>query len=138
MEIQDNTEIKYKHYCDLCNIGANSNSVWLNHLNSKKHQRGGLKPKICNICNSTFYNHWNLKQHYILIHATIEEKNKCKYYCKYCNVVFLSELYYENHMKSKKHINTITCLEKTEELKINIEQKNKPITLEILESYNIV
>ena len=74
METQNNTEIKYKHYCDLCNVGANSYSVWLKHLNSKKHQRGGLKPKICNIYNLKFYNHWNLKQYYILIHATIEEK----------------------------------------------------------------
>ena len=31
---------KYKYYCNLCDHGSNSNSDFLKHTKSKKHERG--------------------------------------------------------------------------------------------------
>ena len=123
-------KIKFKYYCDICDTGARNNTEWLKHTQSKKHLRGGLKPKTCSYCNTEFSNHWNLKQHYIIIHATQEEREKCKYYCKLCNVVFLSELYFNKHNISKKHINTVKCLEEVD----NIEKiKNMRLKKKIID-----
>ena len=91
-------------------------------------------PKVCNICNSSFHNHWFLKQHYITVHATPEERDRCKYYCKSCNMVFMSELYFNNHNIGKTHLNNIKYLESLEDIKKIVENRNKPIKLEILES----
>ncbi len=129
-------EKKYRYYCDICNIGARTNTEWFRHVESKKHLRGGLKPKTCNICNTDFYNHWNLKQHYIMVHATPEEKEKCKYYCKLCNVVYLSELYFNNHNKGVRHNNNVKSLEILETIKKDFDKKCQPINLEILEAYS--
>jgi hypothetical protein len=122
---------KFKYFCELCNIGARNNTEWLKHTQSKKHNRGGLKPKICNICNNEYFNHWNLKQHYILIHASLEEKEKCKYYCKICNIVFLSELYYNKHNIGKNHMNNVRCLEEVDRMKNMIEIKKTKSILDI-------
>ena len=73
---------KYKYYCNLCNYGAKTNSDWLKHTKSSKHERGGLKIKICPTCNHECFNHWNLKQHYIMNHSTKEDRIKQKYYDK--------------------------------------------------------
>ena len=137
-KIEDKTEDKktYKYFCEICNVGANTKTNWLMHIKTKRHLHGGLLPKTCNICNSSFHNHWLLKQHYIINHATSEERDKCKYYCKICNMVFMSELYFDNHNIGKKHLDNIKCLESLENIKKVIEHKNKPINLEILESYN--
>ena len=97
----------YKYYCDTCNRGSNSNSDFLKHIKSKKHERGGLKPKKCNICNYEYFNHWNLKQHILTQHSSIDERKKHRYYCEICDIVFFYKLYMEMHMKGKKHNNTI-------------------------------
>jgi hypothetical protein len=136
MENEKN-ETKFKYFCNICNIGARNNTEWLNHTKCKKHIRGGLKIKICNICNNEFYNHWNLKQHYIMVHASLEEKLKCKYYCNNCNIVFLSELYYNKHMIGKNHINTIKCKEELDKISDLIKIKNGPLNLDVLEFCDI-
>jgi hypothetical protein len=106
MEITINN---FKYYCDTCKHGSNSNSDYLKHIKSKKHERGGLKPKKCLICNFEYFNHWNLKQHHLTQHSTIEERKKQKYYCDICDTVFFCKLYMDRHMKGKKHNNTIEC-----------------------------
>ena len=111
---------KYKYYCNLCDHGSNSNSDFLKHTKSKKHERGGLKQKICLICNHECFNHWNLKQHILTQHSTIEERRKQKYYCDICDTVFFSKLYMETHMKGKKHNNTILCNIEIDKLKLRI------------------
>ena len=118
-------ENKYKYHCDLCNYGAKTNSDWLKHTKSQKHARGGLKIKICPTCNHECFNHWNLKQHYIMNHSTREDREKQKYYCGTCDVVFFSKLYFDTHNNSKKHSNVIQCLEEVTKMKTIIEHKNK-------------
>ena len=43
----------------------------------------------------------------IINHATLEEKQQYKYYCKYCDIVLFCKLYHEKHINSKKHKNNI-------------------------------
>ena len=110
MENQKN-EFMHKYYCEICDYKAKSDYIWLKHTSSNKHIIGGLKNKTCEICNHECVNHWNLKQHHILNHATVEERERQKYYCKDCNKVFLSKLYYDKHIACKKHINRLKCID---------------------------
>ena len=98
---------KPKHYCETCKYSSNSNSDFLKHIKSQKHIRGGLKQKICSICNYEYFNHWNLRQHNLIQHSTIEERKKQKYYCDTCDTVFFCKKYMDQHMQGKKHNNTI-------------------------------
>lgn len=111
---------EYKYFCDLCNYGSKSNSDFLKHTKSKKHERGGLKPKFCSICNHECFNHWNLKHHILTQHSTVEERKKQKYYCDICDTVFFCKLYMETHMKGKKHNNTILCNIEINKLKLKM------------------
>ena len=128
---------KHKYYCDLCKYGAKTNGDWLKHTKSEKHKRGGLKIKICPLCNHECFNHWNLKQHYVMNHSTKEEREKQKYYCKICDTVFFCKLYMETHNKSKKHTNTIKCLDEIENMKIIKENKDANTVKELLSIKNV-
>jgi len=116
--MQENKEFKY--FCDLCNYGSKSNSDFLKHTKSKKHERGGLKPKICIFCDHVCFNHWNLKQHLLTQHSSIEERKKQKYYCEICDSVFFSKLFMDTHMQGKKHNNTIQCQIEINKLKLRL------------------
>jgi len=50
------------------------------------------------------------------IHSTKEERSKSKYYCNDCDQVFFLPLFYDSHMKGRKHINQV---------KINVINQNK-------------
>ena len=123
---------KYKYYCNLCNYGAKTNSDWLKHTKSSKHERGGLKIKICPTCNHECFNHWNLKQHYIMNHSTKEDRIKQKYYCSTCDIVFFCKLYLETHNKGKKHNNIIKCVEEVNKINTILEQRNNNIINDLL------
>ena len=45
--------------------------------------------------------------HVIANHSTKEERSKQKYYCSYCDGVFFSPLYLDNHNKSIVHNNNV-------------------------------
>lgn len=96
-------ETKQNFYCDTCKYGSPSKSDFTKHLKSKKHEHGGLKEKVCQICQQECFNHWDLKQHHIIKHLTLKEKLQQKYYCSKCDVVYLSKLYLEKHNNSVKH-----------------------------------
>ena len=119
----ENQEVKYKYFCETCKYGAKTNMEWIKHTSTQKHQRGGLKNKICEICNHECFNNWNLKQHYLFNHATPEEKEQHKYFCKDCDKIFLSQSYYDQHMNGIKHKTRIKCLEILN--KMNEEKTNK-------------
>lgn len=103
--------IKSHLYCECCKFQATRPSEWLIHIESNKHKRDGKpKTKICNICNKEFANHFIMKIHMLSTHASREEKLKHKYYCKVCDIIFLSELYYIQHNKGKKHNNMVKIL----------------------------
>jgi len=109
--------IKDKLYCKCCNYKTSKPSDWLKHIETDKHKRNGKKKiTICQICNEQFSNTYVLKIHNLMIHAPIEEKIKHKYYCSSCDVIFISELYYLQHNKGKKHTNRIKILESLNEL----------------------
>lgn len=98
---------KSKFYCELCKFKCNFNSEYDKHLNSAKHKRGGKKKEYnCDICNyKTTISLWNLKMHQSAKHSTKEEREASKYYCKVCDAIFFSPLYYNNHLKSIIHNN---------------------------------
>ena len=98
---------KVKHYCETCKYSSLSNSDFLKHLKSQKHIRGGFKSKKCIVCNYECSNHWNLKQHNLTQHSTIEDRKKQKYYCDICDTIFFCKLYMDKHMLGKKHSNAI-------------------------------
>jgi hypothetical protein len=51
------------------------------------------------------FNHLYIKQHNLILHSIIEEK-KQKYYWDICDTIFFF-IYMNQHMKGKKHNNTI-------------------------------
>jgi hypothetical protein len=94
-----------KYFCQLCNFKSNYNSEIEIHLNSEKHKRGGKKKEYnCDVCSyKTIVSLWNLKMHKASKHYTKEEREQSKYYCKTCDSIFFSPLYYNNHLKSIMH-----------------------------------
>ena len=69
-----------------------------------------LPPRaVTQICNHGCFNHWNLKQHILTQHSSIEESMKQKYYREICDM--------ETHMMSKKHNNTKECKIEIDKLK---------------------
>ena len=104
----ENTE-KKKFYCETCKYGCDNNSTYKKHTSSQVHARGGQK-KIykCDSCNYTSeISKWNTKIHYITNHATKEVRAQQKYYCSYCDVVFFSPLYLNNHNKNISHLTNV-------------------------------
>jgi hypothetical protein len=110
----ENNKVKvgrFNHTCELCNYVASRPSEWLVHIESEKHKRNGkTKTKICNICNIEFKTHWIQKMHKLKIHASTEERAKMNYYCKECDLVFISKLYLDKHIEGKIHKNLIKAL----------------------------
>jgi hypothetical protein len=111
MENNINTK-RFNHTCETCNFIATRPCEWLMHIESNKHKRNGMnKTKICDICNVEFKTHWIQKMHKLKIHASIEERQKMKYYCKDCDLIFFSKLYLDKHTDGKLHKNLIKALE---------------------------
>ena len=106
-----------KFYCELCKFKAKYNSEYEKHLSSAKHMRGGRKKEYnCNICNyKTSISLWNLKMHKSAQHSTKEEREQSKYYCKTCDSIFFSPLYYNNHLKSIVHNNNMEKINKSDD-----------------------
>jgi hypothetical protein len=91
-------------FCKLCNYKTTKNNQWLKHLETDKHKRNGqTKITKCDICDYESNTHWNIKAHKILVHATIEERAKQKYYCNLCDVVFFCKAYQDKHNAGRNH-----------------------------------
>ena len=54
----------------------------------------------------------------LAIHSTAEERSKQKYYCSFCDVVFLSKLYLDKHNSGKIHNNVVKALDELNKLNI--------------------
>ena len=105
-----NTNKKYYDICQCCKFVAADRSKWLKHLESEKHKRNGKKKDNykCNLCSYTCPNNYNFNVHYVLVHASPEErKQKAKFYCEICNFGFFCKLYYDTHIKSIKHVDKV-------------------------------
>jgi hypothetical protein len=110
-------EVKEGYYCYLCEYTTEKNSDWLKHQNTKRHLRNG-KPKTttCSICEFSTSTHWNLKLHILSHHSTKEERQKYKYYCEVCDLVFFCSTYKNKHISGKFHKNRELCLQFQKEL----------------------
>jgi hypothetical protein len=120
------TDEKNGYYCYLCDYRTTKNSDWIKHQTTKKHLRNGQpKTTICNICNFSTSTHWNLKLHILSHHSTKEERQKHKYYCEVCDLVFFCSTYMEKHQSGKIHKNKQLCSQYQKEL----DEKQKLETL---------
>jgi hypothetical protein len=106
---------EYKYICNTCNFKTNSLATYEIHENTGKHKLGGIrktrrdkKPENeikCNYCDYKNQNIGNLRKHTLNNHCTNEEREKeFKYYCKVCNYGSFGITEYNNHIKSKRHI----------------------------------
>lgn len=117
---------KKKFFCYLCNYNTNSPSDWLKHIKSKKHERSGkLKSTKCTLCDYESTSHWNIKQHALTKHSTQEEREKTKYYCNLCDVVFFCNAYKKKHDEGVKHKNMVLCMQYQNELIEREKTENK-------------
>jgi len=111
--------------CDCCNYETNMTSFWLRHCETAKHKRNGQKKQhICEVCDYETTGIWNLKAHMLSQHSTPEERSKQKYYCKDCDQVFFSPVYYEKHMAGIKHANYVKAIEELKKVQSYVK-KNK-------------
>lgn len=105
-------------YCELCKYKTTVNADWLKHINTAKHKRNGEKKTTkCDLCDYESVSHWNIKIHKIQIHATTDEKSKCKYYCKDCNVVLMCNAYMDRHNNGIHHKNQVLVNKSLENIK---------------------
>jgi hypothetical protein len=106
-----------KYYCKFCNYGTNYSSDWIKHSETAKHLRLGKKINHkCNQCEYESHSHWNLKLHNLSKHSEQKDREKSKYYCKTCDQVFFSELFYNKHIFGKKHLNVVRAIKIQEDL----------------------
>ena len=111
MENNDIRTNKFYAYCECCNYEAIKPSYWIKHVNSQKHMRNGeTKSTKCSICDYETSTHWLVKRHILTKHATKEERSKHKLYCDTCDLVFFSDIYYNNHMNGINHKNMVLAL----------------------------
>lgn len=109
-----------KLYCKKCNYKTDRNFDWLKHIASKKHLRDGNKKpaKIykCDVCDHESCSHWNIKVHKLQMHATKEERAKCKYYCEVCDLTFFCSQYKKSHDTGKRHLTKLEVKKSLDEL----------------------
>ena len=104
-------------YCKLCEYKTIINADWLRHINTQKHKRNGQKKSTkCDLCEYESISHWNIKMHKIQIHSSKEEKSKCKYYCKDCDIVLMCSAYMDKHTNGKHHKNQVLVNKSLENL----------------------
>ena len=107
--INDNIKTKTEYTCGPCNFKTTRHFDLERHYKSKLHERNGkAKTTKCDECDYNASTHWLVKKHKIFCHSTIEERQKQKYYCNICDVVFFSPLYRDKHLQSTKHKNNCT------------------------------
>jgi hypothetical protein len=95
-----------EYFCYLCNYKTIRCSDWCKHINSQKHKRGGEKKTTkCDLCDYESSSHWNISNHKLSCHSTLEERKLQKYYCDICDVVFFCNAYMKKHFEGKYHKN---------------------------------
>ena len=99
-------KINKEYFCYLCNYKTTRCSDWCKHINSQKHKRDGQKKTTkCDLCDYESTSHWNINNHKLSCHSTLEERKIQKYYCDICDVVFLCNAYMKKHYEGKYHKN---------------------------------
>jgi hypothetical protein len=110
---------KEAFYCHLCEYKSSNCTNWLKHVRTQKHLRNG-KPKSskCNLCDYETSSHWNLKLHMLSQHSNKEEREKQKYYCEICDLVFFCNSYKNKHLNGKIHKNRELCFKFQNEINL--------------------
>ena len=87
-------------------------------------RNGEKKTTKCNLCDYESNTHWNIKVHKLQIHASSEERQKCKFYCNICDYVFFCKIYLDKHMNGKIHLNKVKIKESLEQIDIKYNEIN--------------
>jgi ribosomal protein L35 len=102
----------YKYNCEECNYRCKYESLWKQHMSSKKHQNQDRKQRSdkvlveqCSMCSFIANNLTNMKVHRLTKHSKPEErKNEFKFYCDKCDFGTFVEILFSRHLETKKHI----------------------------------
>ena len=110
-KIEEKEKKENKYHCFLCNYSCKYDSLWINHINTKKHKtrenhiKINKKKYICPICNYSLTKYSEYYIHNLEYHNKIDENiSKYKYYCEYCDYGSFSLKLYRKHCKTMKHI----------------------------------
>lgn len=100
--------------CVACKYSTNNKYFYFQHLASKKHQAGGIRPpradKLgevynCAKCEYTSLNKNNYKTHVLNNHASSEERKAgFTYYCESCDFGVFMKSAYDIHLATKRHL----------------------------------
>lgn len=105
--------LETKYYCNMCDYMCEYNSHWLQHLNCNKHKNNGKRLPRCDKsfdtkCKNCVYETNNLvsmRLHYLTKHSNKEDRKKeFKYYCASCDSGTFSDVLFNRHNETKKHI----------------------------------
>jgi len=109
-------------FCEICKFQAVRPAEFIRHVESNKHKRNGVKIKDtiykCVKCDKILANHFSYKIHQIQMHASLEEKQKQRYYCEICYVVYISKLYMDNHLIGIRHNNMLKSIKYLEDIEL--------------------
>ena len=121
-QINNSNTKKPNLYCNICKFQAIRPAEFIRHVNSNKHKRNGVKIKDtiykCEKCDKILANHFSYKIHQIQMHASLEEKQKQRYYCEICDLVFFCSSYMNKHISGKIHKNKELCLKFQNEINL--------------------
>lgn len=102
---------EYKYNCEECDYRCKYESLWDQHMSSKKHNKQDRKQRSdkiynskCSMCNYETNNHTNMKVHKLTKHSSPEQRSKeFKFYCHKCDFGTFIEILYSRHLETKKH-----------------------------------
>ena len=104
-------------YCKHCDYTTNKPSDWLKHVDTQKHKRlGEKKTHSCNNCEYECKTSWNMKLHTLTQHSSKEEREKQKYYCSDCDIVFFTLSSKNSHIDGIKHKNYVEAIKELDKV----------------------
>lgn len=116
-------EQKKEFHCAICNYTCIYESHWKQHTSSKKHQNNGiqlrsdkiLEPK-CKLCPFETNNLTNMTVHILTKHSGPEKRKKeFKFYCDKCDFGTFTQILFNRHLETKKHISNYKVDDKSQE-----------------------
>jgi hypothetical protein len=98
--------------CERCNFQTKYKSTFNYHMSSKLHNEGRVHYS-CQECDYESKNKSHMSTHCVLKHASpSDRKEKCKFYCELCDSGMFSQVYYDKHQRSHKHLNNINLVDR--------------------------
>ncbi len=110
-----------KFFCEICNFGCDFESIWNQHIETKKHKNNGIlirenikevSNKKCNDCNFIAKHNEGLRNHKLTRHSSKEDREKgFPYYCKECDFGSFRKKILDLHNNTKRHLIRIKFLD---------------------------